>query len=396
MRHRGFKASSARCFFAVTAAVTLVSCNESANPLIVEHFSAIRVTYRPGMGNIVWRIYKSGDKYRRERPTERLVPTGGVRKYQLSLSSGSYEVTEGDRSSCRKTAPAGSGPGDASGADRAEVTRTEIGAEIVDGHPTRIAEVRYPGDGRSSMKVWLATDLRDFPLRIEFENGVTQSFKDVSLDDPPASLFEKPASCIEIETPKGESPEVVDGMMHGYRPLDVPQPTASGKIEVVEFFSYGFSSAALYPVLTRWAARLPADVVFRRVAVETTGEVYYALEAAGELNKLEAALFRAIKDEGQQVTSETTLIDWVAAHGGNAEKFRTAYHSAGVRSKLDLANAIFHGYHIKGALLDTPSIVVDGRYRAWGITDAELIEHAEALIDKVRAQRQVAAQGSPN
>lgn len=54
-----------------------------------------------------------------------------------------------------------------------------------------------------------------------------------------------------------------------FLPVDPPQPTDSaGKIEVMEFFSYGCPHCAdLHPLLKAWAKQLPADVVLRRVPV---------------------------------------------------------------------------------------------------------------------------------
>jgi protein dithiol oxidoreductase (disulfide-forming) len=48
-----------------------------------------------------------------------------------------------------------------------------------------------------------------------------------------------------------------------------PQPTSRhDKIEVIEFFSYGCPHCAHFsPLLNAWVAKLPPDVLFRRVPV---------------------------------------------------------------------------------------------------------------------------------
>ena len=76
-----------------------------------------------------------------------------------------------------------------------------------------------------------------------------------------------------------------------YRKVEPPLPTDSpGKIEVIEFFSYGCPHCeAFYPLVSAWAAKLPHDVVFKRVPVSfnrpawiALARAYYALQAAGE------------------------------------------------------------------------------------------------------------------
>ena len=69
-------------------------------------------------------------------------------------------------------------------------------------------------------------------------------------------------------------------------------------IEVIEFFSYGCPHCSdLHTPIGKWAARLPADVAFKRVPVgfgnpyyQNLAKLYYALEAIGELQKLDSSI----------------------------------------------------------------------------------------------------------
>ena len=64
----------------------------------------------------------------------------------------------------------------------------------------------------------------------------------------------------------------------------VPTDSA-GKIEVLEFFSYGCSHCAdLYPVVKAWGAKKPGDVELRRVHVRASGDRRFQLRgvAAGD------------------------------------------------------------------------------------------------------------------
>jgi hypothetical protein len=79
-----------------------------------------------------------------------------------------------------------------------KVETTEIGKETVDGHPC--VKNKYVVTDNQGIKhestVWNATDLKNFPVKIETaEQGgdVTMLFKNVSLTKPATSLFEPPA-----------------------------------------------------------------------------------------------------------------------------------------------------------------------------------------------------------
>jgi hypothetical protein len=75
---------------------------------------------------------------------------------------------------------------------------TELGKETVDGHAcvkNKVVVTDKAGTARQST-VWNATDLKNFPVKIETSDGgttVTMLFKDVKFDRPEAAQFEPPA-----------------------------------------------------------------------------------------------------------------------------------------------------------------------------------------------------------
>ena len=161
------------------------------------------------------------------------------------------------------------------------------------------------------------------------------------------------------------SPQLTEG--HDYRLLTPPRPTSSpGKIEVLEFFSYGCPHCAKFnPLVSAWAASLPKDVVFKRVPVGygrqawvNLSRAYYSLQATGELGKLDAALFRAIHDEHENLFDEQSIADWVGKQGGDAARFTNAYASFGVNNQTVLADQTTEDYGITAV----PTLVVNGRY----------------------------------
>lgn len=165
-------------------------------------------------------------------------------------------------------------------------------------------------------------------------------------------------------------------------------------IEVIEFFSYGCPHCSdLHTPISKWAARLPADVAFKRVAVgfgnpyyQNLAKLYYALEALGELQKLDSSIFHAIHEKGLKLIDDKSILEWVTAQGVDAKKFSDAYNSFGVVSKTKRADQMVQASRIRGV----PSLVVDGRYLVTTQnikTHAELLAHTDKVIDKARAER---------
>jgi thiol:disulfide interchange protein DsbA len=170
-----------------------------------------------------------------------------------------------------------------------------------------------------------------------------------------------------------------------------PQPTeAKGKVEVTEFFSYGCSHCSHFePVLAPWAKRLPKDVSLRRVPVAFNdswlpfSNLYYTLEALGELERLHGAVFEAVHEQKINLANTKTLEDWVGKKGVDVARFRETSRSFTVQSRVSRAQQIQNAHAVKGV----PSMVVDGRFRpaepfAGSYTD--LLKVVDALIVKAR------------
>jgi len=79
-----------------------------------------------------------------------------------------------------------------------KVETTELGKETMGGHACvkNKVVVTDDKDKKHESTVWNATDLKNFPVKIETAEGgakVTMLFKDVKLEKPEAKLFEAPA-----------------------------------------------------------------------------------------------------------------------------------------------------------------------------------------------------------
>jgi len=142
------------------------------------------------------------------------------------------------------------------------------------------------------------------------------------------------------------------------------QATEPGKVEVLDFFSYGCGHcAAIEPLLAKWTKAQPADVVVRGVPVAFNASMkplqrlYYALEALNRLD-LHPKVFKAIHQEKKRLFTKAEIKSWIASQGVDAEKFDAAYESFGVSSKANRADQLVTSYRVQG----TPTVAVGGRF----------------------------------
>lgn len=149
-----------------------------------------------------------------------------------------------------------------------------------------------------------------------------------------------------------------------YLELTPAQATEPGKIEVLEFFSYGCGHcAAIEPLFEKWIKAQPADVVVRGVPVAFNASMkplqrlYYTLEALNRLD-VHPKVFVAIHQEKKRLFTKAEIKSWIGSQGVDAEKFDVAYESFGVSSKANRADQLVTAYRIQG----TPSVAVGGRF----------------------------------
>lgn len=145
-------------------------------------------------------------------------------------------------------------------------------------------------------------------------------------------------------------------------PVAVP---AGGKIDVIEFFSYGCPHCYSFePMLEQWVKRLPPDVAFRRVPAsfnptfEGYAKLFYALEAVGQIEALHKRVFAAIHVQRQRLDKEADIAAFVSANGGDGAKVVEAYKSFGVATKLRQAKQATDAYKIDGV----PALGIHGRW----------------------------------
>jgi thiol:disulfide interchange protein DsbA len=180
-----------------------------------------------------------------------------------------------------------------------------------------------------------------------------------------------------------------------YLELTPPQPTTDpGRIVVTEFFSYQCPHCySLYPALNDWVSRLPDDVVFERIA-DSIGNAawlpitraFYALQSMGEIEALDAAIFRAIHVERIRLFDAASIVDWVASQGIDRSRFSEIYDSFGMTTAVRNADRRSVSHRINSI----PTIVVDGRFVVPIVDDGVFVSQlatVEQLIDRLRSER---------
>jgi thiol:disulfide interchange protein DsbA len=176
-----------------------------------------------------------------------------------------------------------------------------------------------------------------------------------------------------------------------FRELNLPLAPDKTRIEVTEFFWYGCPHCFDFEhVLAPWAARLPADVSFRRVPAvfpnnkwAPAARIYYTLEAMSLVEKMHAQVFNAIHVERKRLDDEKVLFAWMAGKGVDAARFSEAWSSFGVHSRVERARELTRAAGLTGV----PAVIVDGRYQA--VTPGsygELIVLVDRLVERVRAE----------
>jgi thiol:disulfide interchange protein DsbA len=171
---------------------------------------------------------------------------------------------------------------------------------------------------------------------------------------------------------------------HDYTVLDVVQRQENnGKIDVVEFFSWGCPHCyEFYPKLSRWLSTLPKDSSFKRVPVglghpewEALAKAYYALQSTGDVDRLDAPIFEDIHKNHVWLYDEQSITAWVGKHGVNVAKFTAAYRSFGVNTSEAQAEQQSVDYRIPGV----PTLAIAGKYTVSGDQEKMLTTSSQLL-----------------
>ena len=174
-----------------------------------------------------------------------------------------------------------------------------------------------------------------------------------------------------------------------YRLVDPVQPTdvASGKVEVMEIFSYACVHCAHFePFIAAWKKSMPANVQFRALpavfspAWEPYARAYFAAESLKALDKLHEPLFKALHTDRKSIASIEAIADFAATQGIDRAQFLQIANSSSTSLKVNRAREQAMRYGLKG----TPSLVVNGKYLVESSAGGfqAMIDVVNFLVDK--------------
>ncbi|MGY1426316.1 thiol:disulfide interchange protein DsbA/DsbL [Lysobacter sp. A289] len=175
-----------------------------------------------------------------------------------------------------------------------------------------------------------------------------------------------------------------------------PYQPNSGKIEVVEVFGYTCPACANFePMVSAWAAKLPADVQFTPVAAPFGGfwmpyaKAFFTAQATGLLPQTHDAMFKAIHIDRSlgADSSDQQIAQFYAAYGADPKQFASTMASFAINAKMGRAQQFLQ----RSGVDSTPTLIVDGKYRVTGQSWEEHLRIAEHLIAQERAARPDAA-----
>ena len=126
-----------------------------------------------------------------------------------------------------------------------------------------------------------------------------------------------------------------------------------------------------------------ADLVVVNTCGFIDSAVEESLDAIGEEERVRAALFDAIHKENLRITSESAVEEWLGKKGVSIDKYKAAYKSFGVESRLRRATQMTQSYKIDGV----PTFAVQGRFVISATLNNEprqLLSVTDSLVGEAR------------
>lgn len=170
----------------------------------------------------------------------------------------------------------------------------------------------------------------------------------------------------------------------------------AGKIEVIEFFSYGCPHCAtLEPYFAEWEKTKSANIMVTKVPVtfdrpewKTYARIYYTAEALGVTDKMNSVIFNAIHIKRLNLQDPAVVEKLFVEQGVDATKFKNTYKedSFTLNTKVNQADNLVKQYKVARI----PLITVAGRYEtAPSMTGGPqgTKDTLDFLIKKVEEQR---------
>lgn len=173
-----------------------------------------------------------------------------------------------------------------------------------------------------------------------------------------------------------------------YVTLSAPyqRDSSSGKVEVVEVFSYACIHCAEFSTYADELRKtLPKGVDFKLVPAPFNdtwvpfARAYYAARKLGVLDRTHDLLFEKKFKEQYPINSMNEIADFYASQGVNRDEFLKIANSPDVDAQIKKDLALIQAWGVDG----TPTIVVDGKYRTANVKNFdELVALTKWLVQK--------------
>jgi thiol:disulfide interchange protein DsbA len=146
-------------------------------------------------------------------------------------------------------------------------------------------------------------------------------------------------------------------------PVSAP---STGKIEVIEFFSYACPHCAHFaPFIESWAKKQPASVHFTRIPVQfgrpewgTLARLYYTLQNMKLIPEYQEKVFQALHEQHINLLAEDEMADWIQKQGINRKRFLEIYHSFTIQSEVQRGDDLASRYSVDSV----PMVFVANQY----------------------------------
>lgn len=145
--------------------------------------------------------------------------------------------------------------------------------------------------------------------------------------------------------------------------------THQGKVEVIDFFSYGCPVCnRLEPSINRWnngkkdtkiMVLVDVPVDWNHPGWENLARAFYIADSLNALDKMQPALFAAIHQQGKNFKNKADLEEFFLAQGGvSRQQFEDTFDSFNVRRRMKQGELLLNEYGV----MAIPAFVINGKY----------------------------------
>jgi len=180
------------------------------------------------------------------------------------------------------------------------------------------------------------------------------------------------SACSATGSGSSAQPPFTDGNEYVTLPAPYQRASSSGKVEVVEVFSYACIHCAEFsPYADDLRKDLPQGVEFKLVPAPFNdtwvpfARGYYAAKKLGVLDKTHDLLFDMKFKQQYPINSMDEIANFYASQGVNRAEFMKIANSPETDAQIKKDLALLQAWGVDG----TPTIVVDGKYRSNNIKD---------------------------